>query len=653
MVELTGRQRACLRHLCQQGSFVTTAQLARLLGVSERTVRTDLGAVEAFAREKGAELVRVPGSGVRLTCDDSTRSALVACIDETGATVYDRSERASVVEVMLLVRPTVTFQQMAEACCVSRRTIVSQCDEIAALFSAAGVELVREQGVGSSLRGPERSLRRCFMVVITDPSTARVARIAARSEITGDSLGRAASLVERIEDLQGAAFTDPEALALEIAYVIERVDAGHALGPDDGPGCDELAPALPEGLDALLADDFPSASERRFVELLALSQRVAGAGRPRPSDESEDVAAHVSRDLIDALRELQGIDEGSVHHLIDALTNHLRAAIYRSRNDIQVENELPRQIVVSIPLLYDFTRQQMRLARSRYGISLNESEIAYVAMYLDAIYESSTRDAIVPSVLFVCPFGLASSSMLVTRLSFALAECSVLGPMTEREARSYLSDHDVDLVVSTGSCRLGETPVITVDPLLRQDELERVKRQIMQLSYTKLCAYFLRSYAETAGRAAEEGPGGHRVGEIVRATDVQVGVSCDDWRAAIRLAARPLSGRGAIEGRYVDRMVAAVEDFGPYMVLTPKTAYVHAGMNDGVHESCASVLVLDRDVPFGPHDEKSVRCIIALGIHDAETSPLLTLAPIFDREENVQTLEHPDLTVDQVLDLHD
>lgn len=651
MVELTGRQRACLRHLCQQGSFVTTAQLARHLGVSERTVRSDLGAVEAFAREKGAELVRVPGSGIRLICDDPTRHALVACLDETGATVYDRSERASVMEVMLLVRPTVTFQQMAEACCVSRRTIVSQCDEVAALFSTVGVELVREQGVGSSLRGPERTLRRCFMIVVTDPSTARAARSAARAEIPADSLRRAASLVESIESLQGAAFTDPEALILELAYAIERAGAGHELGPEDGPGRDELAPALPKGLDALLAADFPSTDERRFVELLTLSQRLAGAGRLRPSGESDDAAARVSRDLIDALRKIQGIDEGTVRHLIEGLTDHLRAAIYRSRNNIQVEGELPRQIVVSIPLLYDFTCQQMRLAERRYGVHLNESEVAYVAMYLDAIYESSAREAVMPVVLFVCPFGLASSSMLMTRLSFALAECSVIGPMTERAAGAYLEGHDVDLVISTSPFHLDGTPVVTVDPLLRQGEVERMRRQIMQLSYTKLCAYFLRSYVD-AGPLDERG-GGHSVGELVRSSDVQVGVSCDDWRAAIRLAAAPLLERGVVEDRYVDCMVSAVEDFGPYMVLTPKTAYAHAGVNDGVRENCAAVLVLRRDIPFGPFDEKVVRCIIALGIHDAETSPLLTLAPIFDRAENVRALERPDLTVDEVLALHD
>ena len=130
-------------------------------------------------------------------------------------------------------------------------------------------------------------------------------------------------------------------------------------------------------------------------------------------------------------------------------------------------------------------------------------------------------------------------------------------------------------------------------------------------------------------------------------------VACSNWRHAIRLAAGPLLERGLIEERYVERMVSAVEDFGPYMVLTPQTAYVHAGVNDGTHANCASVLVLSESIPFGPHHEKQVRCIVVLGIHDKEHSFLLGLAPIFEREETISCLERPQIDVATVLGLHD
>lgn len=66
MIELTRRQRQCLQFLCRREAFATTDEIARHLSVSARTVRTELNVVDAFAREHGCALERVPGSGVRI-----------------------------------------------------------------------------------------------------------------------------------------------------------------------------------------------------------------------------------------------------------------------------------------------------------------------------------------------------------------------------------------------------------------------------------------------------------------------------------------------------------------------------------------------------------------------------------------------------------
>ena len=660
MIELSRRQKACLRCLCRRDDYVTTALLARCLDASERTVRSDLSVIEAYAREYGTALERVPGSGVRLQASDAARAALLVALDEPDTAFPDREDRAVAAETLLLVRPTVTFQQIAELCGVSRQTIVSQCDDISAFFEAAGIQFCREQGVGTSLRGGELDMRHCFMDLVTGSATRDVARMVARGELPSASLERANGLVGDIERLQGASFVDASALALLLAYSLARIEDGHVL-PEGSGQCPPEFPLASEdalgaddsflqSLQGLFSDVFEQPQERRFAGALVFAQRTTSVGlMHRASAAPNDEAALISRDLISALCELHAIDEDALAHLIDGLTVHLRAAIYRCRNGIQVESELPSEIMLSISLLYDFTRKQMRLAERRYGVSLNDAEVGYIAMYLDAIYESSARESVVLKVLFVCPFGLASSSVLMTRLSYALAECTVIGPMTEAEAHDYVARNQVDLVVSTTGCSLGDVPVVTVDPLLRQPEIERVKSQIMQLSYSKICSYFLRSYSVSS----QGGEPVRLVRDFVSPGDIQVGVSCDDWREAIRIAARPLLERGAIGGRYVERMIGAVEDYGPYMVLTPRTAYVHAGLSDGARENCASVLVLDREIPFGPRGEKTVRCVIVLGIHDTERSLLLSLAPIFEREETIRTIGRPDLSVAEVLELHD
>ena len=141
--------------------------------------------------------------------------------------------------------------------------------------------------------------------------------------------------------------------------------------------------------------------------------------------------------------------------------------------------------------------------------------------------------------------------------------------------------------------------------------------------------------------------------DMVDPTAVQVGVSCARWHEAIRLAARPLLRYGLIDKNYVDQMIAAVENYGPYMVLTPGVAYVHAGVDDGIKRNCTSILVLDEPMDFGPSEEsKLIRAVVVLGIRDKEQSDLLNLASIFEREESIRALERS-TDAESILALHD
>ena len=98
--------------------------------------------------------------------------------------------------------------------------------------------------------------------------------------------------------------------------------------------------------------DAHSPQRRRafFLASVILSQR-SGAGDPSDREETsyQDEASTISRDLVDALRELHVIEDEPLRHLIDGLTLHVRAAIWRVRNGNQIHSDTPRQIMVSIP----------------------------------------------------------------------------------------------------------------------------------------------------------------------------------------------------------------------------------------------------------------------------------------------------------------
>lgn len=106
--------------------------------------------------------------------------------------------------------------------------------------------------------------------------------------------------------------------------------------------------------------------------------------------------------------------------------------------------------------------------------------------------------------------------------------------------------------------------------------------------------------------------------ESVARDAVQVGVRADSWRSAISLAAAPLVARGSIDASYVERMIASVEELGPYIVLMPGFALAHAAPGPDVHVSDLSVALLADGVSFGC-DNDPVRVVMCLACTDRES----------------------------------
>ncbi len=73
--------------------------------------------------------------------------------------------------------------------------------------------------------------------------------------------------------------------------------------------------------------------------------------------------------------------------------------------------------------------------------------------------------------------------------------------------------------------------------------------------------------------------------EVLQEPFLQLTDSADDWKSAVRLAAKPLLNYEYIEPSYVEAMIKSVEQLGPYIVIAPKVALPHARPKNKV-KSC-------------------------------------------------------------------
>ena len=92
-----------------------------------------------------------------------------------------------------------------------------------------------------------------------------------------------------------------------------------------------------------------------------------------------------------------------------------------------------------------------------------------------------------------------------------------------------------------------------------------------------------------------------------------------DREAAVRRSGELLTAGGRVDSEYTATMLAALEEFGPYIVLAPGVALAHARPTSAVHGVAFSVLTLDPPVAFGHPENDPVRLVVGMAAPDDES----------------------------------
>lgn len=105
--------------------------------------------------------------------------------------------------------------------------------------------------------------------------------------------------------------------------------------------------------------------------------------------------------------------------------------------------------------------------------------------------------------------------------------------------------------------------------------------------------------------------------DLVDPAAIRLEVGAEDRTAAIRAAGDLLTAVGAASEAYTESMLRAVEQHGPYIVITPGFALAHARPDDSVHRTALSFVRLSRPVEFGHASNDPVTIVMGLAAVDA------------------------------------
>lgn len=471
------RQDRLLAVLQREDSWVTAASLADQLGVTPRSIRSYVAALNA--RTSGGDAVESGPAGYR---------AGPSAADAAGAPDAQGTPRARLhrlIRALVDAADGIDLYDTALAMHVSETTLENDLARVRTLLDGGRVSLERERD-RVRLHGDEQSLRRLLSRLAQDEMDAgplradALQRALAPAAVPADEVGPfKAALVRELGELgyyvNELAISD---VLLHITIAVERVAAGRALVQREGDP-DEAVAAVGGAIARIAQRHFGIAlgdGDREHLANLVLTRVVTpGAQRRRrtPPIADPEVERAVRAEIEQAARDYQVdlVDDA----FIVRLALHVQNLLRRSREQAWTRNPLTQSLKSSYPMIFDVAVSIASGLHDRLGAPLQEDEIAYIAMHVGGRLERSRAADAILSATIVCPGYQELQELLrssVDRSLGRLIEVVRLDTSVDPDWGSL----DTDLVLSTIPPAVPDDRVVRITPFLAESDIERVQQ---------------------------------------------------------------------------------------------------------------------------------------------------------------------------------
>lgn len=485
------------RWLLSQDEPRSTADLAADLRLSQRVVRYRLGVVEQFFASEGAHLRRQRGTGLLVEATDEVRSRLQVELEakSTAPRVNTPEERQHLLRAALLwaAPDTVSLDVLRDELQVSKASARRDLQLAEPWLERNDLPVVRKPGVGVVLVGPERRIRQVTVQHLLEVVPQEVLReqlldsaeanhitevripAGLRDHLLELPLRQAATMVRQsVLGSQLAAGNIEVVMALYVAVSLARIERGRVaklaaglqrslLDHPVGESAAEIIDSMSEYLGKPMESGEVACVTEYLLGLDALGTSQTG---PFPVADSiiEEILSLAATRLHTALLDDKELRRG--------LSQHLERLAVRLRHGLPVHNPLLAEVVERYPDVHEVAIEIGAILERSLDNPVVDDEVGFITMYLSGAME---RARLRPRrrALVVCPSGMATAWVLVSRIQAEFPELDLVEVLSERSYRE-LNHQEFDLVISTIELEELSSPVVVVTPLLSAGDRARV-----------------------------------------------------------------------------------------------------------------------------------------------------------------------------------
>lgn len=383
---LSKRQNHIIDLLSSEMKPITGKNLGKALGVSDRTIRSD---VEGINREYGCELIRANRRSGYYVDQELMKARNISSQEVIPQTSQERC--VYLIKELLFRNREINLIDLQERVFVSGYSIDNDLRKIRERIKKyPGLKLVRSRN-HIRLAGEEGDKRKLYKELLMEETKGNFVNLNAIAEIWKDfellKLEEDFSEICGKYDYQISEMEYP-LIMLHTGVSIERMlNHNYVSGQDEDEDGDGREYQIANELFARIADIYKvklvKEEVRRFAGLLKGKARL----QDEEQEENRDSMETLMEDILNVLKSEFGIDLSGDEDFKNGIIAHIRLLMKRQQNQVTTNDIYLQELKRKYPLVFEMAVRVAYCIEEFCGTRLNENEISFLALHLGAACE--------------------------------------------------------------------------------------------------------------------------------------------------------------------------------------------------------------------------------------------------------------------------
>ncbi|MCM3705986.1 MULTISPECIES: BglG family transcription antiterminator [Cytobacillus] len=493
---VTKRQKDIVLSLMKSTEPVTAEWIAKELGVSDRTIRTEIKELQSQSL-LGINIESVRGKGYLLEIKDYslfesvfTLNAAESIDDSKSDFSIQENRVLYILKRFLQEKDLIKLESLEEDLFVSKPKLQSDLKIVREILESYQLKLISRPHHGTRVEGDEYMRRLCFSNHIISRSS--------NLNIDSKSLQLLdKTLFEKIKEIIIKKVNEYkfeisdialENLATHITIGCKRIEEGFVIKNLEHdltgkyPFESIVANEIVKEVEEFTGQHFPLA-EIDYIIVHLLGTKLIHKNTLNEFSKFDELGT-IIQCILERLKTELNWDFHDDSEFIQALTLHIRPAMNRLRYNMNIRNPLLDDIKRKYPSAFEGAAIASKCIGEYLGVEVGEHEIAYIAIHIGvALERMKTLQKEAKRVIVVCASGVGSARLLFYRLKNEFKdELDIVATTNYYQ----LNEHDlssIDFIISTIPLKgdLG-VPVQVVNTFLGEGDIASIREGLSSVN---------------------------------------------------------------------------------------------------------------------------------------------------------------------------